>query len=371
MSAIYLRHGDEFVAMTEAPYEAEDVLQALLAEHPEILAGGDSSATGWVLVRREAGVADTEGVGSRWSLDHLFLDVGGVPTLVEVKRSTDTRARREVVAQMLDYAANAGTWTVEQLQSWFEDECQRRGSDAAATLESTFGFTDPDRYWELVKTNLAADRIRLVFVADEIASELRSIIEFLNRQMSETEVLAIEVKQYLEAGGARQTIVPKVIGQTEAARAAKGAPRTRAAAFDFSLAPASYHELVQRMDSLVEDLGVTVKAVNAGRNYEPAELEPGVSYRSGIVVRASGGGVSINLELFRKLGADAAADDLLERLRAVSGVPVTARSWPSVPCESLLGDWSRTRAEFIEPYFHARHELLNLARSAASGPNSV
>jgi hypothetical protein len=34
-------------------------------------------------------------------------DAAGVPTLVEVKRSSDTRARREVVAQLLEYAANA------------------------------------------------------------------------------------------------------------------------------------------------------------------------------------------------------------------------------------------------------------------------
>jgi hypothetical protein len=30
VSAIHLRHGDEFVAMIEQPYEAEAVLQALL-----------------------------------------------------------------------------------------------------------------------------------------------------------------------------------------------------------------------------------------------------------------------------------------------------------------------------------------------------
>ena len=30
-----------------------------------------------------------------------------MPTLVEVKRSSDTRIRREVVGQMLHYAANA------------------------------------------------------------------------------------------------------------------------------------------------------------------------------------------------------------------------------------------------------------------------
>jgi hypothetical protein len=41
MAAIFLKQGDDFVAMTEAPYHAERVLQALLAEHPEILGGDD------------------------------------------------------------------------------------------------------------------------------------------------------------------------------------------------------------------------------------------------------------------------------------------------------------------------------------------
>jgi hypothetical protein len=59
-----------------------------------------------LLVRREAGVPEAEGAADRWFLDHVFLDGEGVPTLVEVKRSTDTRIRREVVGQMLDYAAN-------------------------------------------------------------------------------------------------------------------------------------------------------------------------------------------------------------------------------------------------------------------------
>jgi hypothetical protein len=39
---------------------------------------------------------------TRWSLDHLFIDGDGVPTLVRVKRTSDPRARREVVAQMLE-----------------------------------------------------------------------------------------------------------------------------------------------------------------------------------------------------------------------------------------------------------------------------
>ena len=47
-----------------------------------------------------------DGGSDRGSLDHLFLDQDAVPTLVEVKRSENTQIRREVVGQMLDYAAN-------------------------------------------------------------------------------------------------------------------------------------------------------------------------------------------------------------------------------------------------------------------------
>ena len=163
VGAIFLRHGNTFIAMREQEYEAEDVLQALIAEHPEVLAGDEADvSSSWLLVKRETPVQSL-------SLDHLFLDREGVPTLVEVKRSSNTQLRREVVAQMLDYAANASTqWTVDSLRTWFEAECERKGADPADELEDAFGVSDGDVYWQKVKTNLDAERIRLVFVADEI-----------------------------------------------------------------------------------------------------------------------------------------------------------------------------------------------------------
>ncbi len=54
-------------------------------------------------------------------MDHLFVDQAGVPTIVEVKRSSDARIRREVVGQMLDYAANAVVyWNLDHLRAMFE-----------------------------------------------------------------------------------------------------------------------------------------------------------------------------------------------------------------------------------------------------------
>ena len=42
MGGIYLRQGESLIAMREQPYEAEALSQALIAEHPEILAGDEN-----------------------------------------------------------------------------------------------------------------------------------------------------------------------------------------------------------------------------------------------------------------------------------------------------------------------------------------
>src|SRR5262245_41494007 len=130
--------------MRERPYEAEALLQTLIAEHPEVLTGDEENGTaGWLLVKRETGVPDQADGADRWSLDHLFLDQAGILTLVEVKRSSDSRARREVVAQMLDYAANATAhWKVDSLRAWFEAECDRAAVDSVESLREAFALED-------------------------------------------------------------------------------------------------------------------------------------------------------------------------------------------------------------------------------------
>lgn len=219
MSAgIFLVDGERLVEMTEQGYASESLLQDLLARYPSILAGDMASTPRrWLLISQEVALPSEEDGAGRWSVDHLFVDQDAVPTLVEVKRSSDTRIRREVVGQMLDYAANAVVyWPIERLRATFE------ASDGAE--ERLQGFLDPDAdadvFWEQVGTNLKAGKVRLVFVADEIPPELRRIVEFLNAQMSPADVLAVEIKQYVGEG--LQTLVPRMLGQTAEAQARKG-----------------------------------------------------------------------------------------------------------------------------------------------------
>jgi hypothetical protein len=64
----------------------------------------------------------------------------------------------------------------------------------------------------------------LLFVADTIPRELQRIIEFLNESMATTEVLAIEVRQFLGEG--HRVMVPRVIGNTAAAEERKQTVRS-------------------------------------------------------------------------------------------------------------------------------------------------
>lgn len=212
------------VELTEHAYDSEDVLQGLLARYPQLLTGDESGSPGgntWLLVEREVGVPDSEEAPDRWSVDHLFIDRTAVPTLVEVKRSTDTRIRREVVGQMLDYAANAVVyWPVETIRAKFQARCDREGLDPEMVFTETFGQElDSEGFWDQVKTNLQAGKIRMLFVADVIPAELRRVVEFLNTQMDPAEVLALEVRQFV--GEDLRTLVPRVIGQTAEARQRK------------------------------------------------------------------------------------------------------------------------------------------------------
>jgi hypothetical protein len=126
---------------------------------------------------------------------------------------------------MLDYAANGvAYWPVERLQSLFDTTCRTLTLDPEAVLGEF--LEDPaEDFWKRVKTNLQAGRIRLIFVADHIPPELQRVVEFLNTQMDPAEVLAVEIPRF--SGSGLQTLVPRLIGQTESARSKKSGNRAR------------------------------------------------------------------------------------------------------------------------------------------------
>jgi len=153
-SGIFLLQKDgSLIEMGAKDYDSEEILQALIAKYPNLLAGDqidERNPRRWILVSREVTIPDNEDAEGRWSLDHLFLDQDGVPTLVEVKRSNDTRIRREVVGQILDYASNASSyWDVDKIRSLYEVACETEGLDPRQEWTDKVKLeTSYDEYWD-------------------------------------------------------------------------------------------------------------------------------------------------------------------------------------------------------------------------------
>lgn len=213
--------------MRETPFDKEENLQLLIAKYPDLLPGDQidpEAPRRWLLVSREMGIPGEENGTDVWSLDHLFLDQDGVPTFVECKRASDSRTRREVVAQMLDYAANGiQYWTIDKLRLSVQKTLEKQYKDLdqeILSLISSGKIRDQEDFWRIVEQNLRNGRIRLLFVTENVPRELRRLVEFLNEKLTDVEVLAVELKQYIGQGNHR-VIVPRIIGATESARVTK------------------------------------------------------------------------------------------------------------------------------------------------------
>ncbi len=217
---IYLiQDDDQLVEMTEQSYDSEERLQELIEKYPNLLAGDQidrATPRRWLGVTRDltSTVLD-EDDGSHWSLDHLFIDQEGIPTVVGVKEENTRRSRRELMGKMLDYVAQLSLhWPVESIIAQFETNCREQGRDPEQVFETFLGTEiDEEKFWPKVKTNLQAGQVRLIFVSDEISPQFRGVIEFLNGQMDPLEVLGLEVKQYVSDNGLK-TLVPRLIGKT-------------------------------------------------------------------------------------------------------------------------------------------------------------
>lgn len=210
--------------------DEEAELQDLLERNPYLLPSEQifpENPPQWLLVKREMPVTDPGTGSERWSVDFLFVDHMAIPTLVECKRCDDTRSRREVIAQMLEYAANGHQyWSAEDLQAYAQDAAGGLEQLDAWVARSYSGGGGTTQFFEEAVANLRKATMRLIFFLEESPFELRSLVEFLNGQLKETEVLLVEARLYDSPSG--RVVVPWLFGYTEQARVAKRESRTKA-----------------------------------------------------------------------------------------------------------------------------------------------
>ena len=234
-SNIFQIRDGNFSALPEHPMRQgfygetlEAALQRLLVEHPEVMPGDQLVSDGeeaprFLLLKREAAVGF-------WSLDHLFVDQFGVLTLVECKLIENNESRREVVGQIIEYAANArSVWAEGQLRKLANGQWSRGVNGVDALLESELDVEDVEEFWQKVDGNLEAGRIRLIIAGDHINSNVKRMIEYLNGEMRNTEVYGLEISCY-GPDSRNVVMMTRVVGRVQAVadkRAAQQSKPTR------------------------------------------------------------------------------------------------------------------------------------------------
>jgi hypothetical protein len=227
MGKVYVMHQDgRTEPMTEIHCTNEDLeLQRTLEKTPGLVPGeqiNPDAPRQWLIIKREMPVPDPNTGSGRWSIDFFVADQDAMPTFIECKRFSSTQSRREVIGQMLEYAANGHYyWSKDEMRDYAEDFAKRQGLE----IEDEFRRLQPDQpdtidaFFEQIEDNLREGQVRLVFFLEEAPSELKSVVDFLNKQMERTEVLLVEARQYEKDG--LKIVVPTLFGYTEEARHVK------------------------------------------------------------------------------------------------------------------------------------------------------
>ena len=227
MSGVYLINEDgtpQSINRIRCKNEGEE-LQDMLDRNLDLLPGEQidpDNPRRWFLIKREMPVPDPNTGGNRWSIDFFLADQDGIPTFVECKRFADMRSRREVVGQMLEYAANGHFyWTADILRKYAEESCQAKGLNMEECLLSFMSDNGDlsDQFFDRIQLNLREGQVRLIFFLEDSPFELRSVVDFLNKQMERSEVLLVEARQYLTSNV--RIVVPTLFGYTEQARLVK------------------------------------------------------------------------------------------------------------------------------------------------------
>lgn len=176
-------------------YENEEELELLLLNDTSLIPGGEGAA------------AVTQFPLAGGAVDLLCMDEHGTITLVECKLKTNREIRRQVMGQVLAYAAALAELSTDDVLTRFDkrlatmadkDPRGLAARDVAAALSTSAGHeVSRDEVAASVQANLDKDAVRIVIAVDRVVEELRSVIEYLSRHLPpQIQLIALEVGQF-------------------------------------------------------------------------------------------------------------------------------------------------------------------------------
>lgn len=197
---------------------SEGWLQQLLRQHPDILPAAEFEPVFAPLI--SIGCEVGTGAGS---IDNLFISPRGYLVLVETKLWRNPQARREVVAQTIDYAASLSRWTYgkldEAVQAYLKTY-ENIETDLLSWVEQQSGPVEGGRHFfeETVAKNLRLGRFLTMVVGDRVRQSLVDMLNHVNRYPHlAADVALVEMHCYRWHRGQDWPllVVPRIVARTQ------------------------------------------------------------------------------------------------------------------------------------------------------------
>lgn len=155
-------------------FHDEDWVQELLFANPELIPFEELEPAfrGSVAVAREV----ESGAGP---VDLLCVNPDGLLTVVETKLWRNPQSRREVVSQLIDYAAKLAKMTYEELAAAVRQATGATGDPLLDRLRAAGHEVDTPRLHDAVSRNLRRGRFLLLAVGDGIQEGVETMADFL------------------------------------------------------------------------------------------------------------------------------------------------------------------------------------------------
>lgn len=190
----------------------EQYLQSLLDEHPELLPIAEIGSAWGPLVSLGCEIAVSVGL-----IDNLFVSPTGEVTVAEAKLWRNPEARRKVVGQILDYAAQLSRLSYEDLDQTVRAST---GDDRSMWQRVLASPHAPDpageaAFVDRITQNLRTGRFLLLVVGDGIRSDLHALSDLLSGHPTlGFQLELIELKIFSLPDGGR-LVVPARVSRTE------------------------------------------------------------------------------------------------------------------------------------------------------------
>lgn len=186
-------------------------LQGLIAAHPQLLPVSEIEPAFEGLVSAGREIACGHGY-----IDNLFLTAGGNIVVVETKLHANSQARREAVAQVLDYVAALSTMTFERFEAAV---CAaQHGPDRPASLHALVkgepDALDECAFADAVAANLSRGRMLALVVGDGIRREAETLAAVLQSHAGSYFTFALVELAIYRSADLDLIVVPSILAKT-------------------------------------------------------------------------------------------------------------------------------------------------------------